>query len=138
MNYQLIHIFSDFQILVILNNMMHIVLENSKSKKVKENRYESSLFNVHAALPCLVSKRDRLRLASLHRYLIRTFSIKKQENVGLVRDLNPGPLAPKARIIPLDQRATSTTPAIHVSSLLTLRKTNCFLEGCFSIFIYGY
>ena len=25
---------------------------------------------------------------------------------GLVRDLNPGPLAPKARIIPLDQRAT--------------------------------
>ena len=25
--------------------------------------------------------------------------------IGLVRDLNPGPLAPKARIIPLDQRA---------------------------------
>ena len=25
--------------------------------------------------------------------------------VGLVRDSNPGPLAPKARIIPLDQRA---------------------------------
>ena len=25
---------------------------------------------------------------------------------GLVRDLNPGPLAPKARIIPLDQRAS--------------------------------
>ena len=30
-----------------------------------------------------------------------SFTIK----VGLVRDLNPGPLAPKARIIPLDQRA---------------------------------
>ena len=28
---------------------------------------------------------------------------------GLVRDLNPGPLAPKARIIPLDQRATLLT-----------------------------
>ncbi|CAM4558034.1 unnamed protein product [Leuciscus chuanchicus] len=27
------------------------------------------------------------------------------ETAGLVRDLNPGPLAPKARIIPLDQRA---------------------------------
>ena len=27
---------------------------------------------------------------------------------GLVRDLNPGPLAPKARIIPLDQRALLT------------------------------
>ena len=25
--------------------------------------------------------------------------------IGLVRDLNPGPLAPEARIIPLDQRA---------------------------------
>ena len=32
--------------------------------------------------------------------------IKNNYNVGLVRDLNPGPLAPKARIIPLDQRAT--------------------------------
>ena len=26
-------------------------------------------------------------------------------HIGLVRDLNPGPLAPEARIIPLDQRA---------------------------------
>ena len=30
---------------------------------------------------------------------------KKKRKIGLVRDLNPGPLAPKARIIPLDQRA---------------------------------
>ena len=28
------------------------------------------------------------------------------KNTGLVRDLNPGPLAPKARIIPLDKRAS--------------------------------
>ena len=28
------------------------------------------------------------------------------KNVGLVRDLNPGPGAPEAPIIPLDQRAT--------------------------------
>ena len=28
-----------------------------------------------------------------------------EKHHGLVRDLNPGPLAPKARIIPLDQRA---------------------------------
>ena len=27
------------------------------------------------------------------------------QNNGLVRELNPGPLAPKARIMPLDQRA---------------------------------
>ena len=26
--------------------------------------------------------------------------------IGLVRESNPGPLAPEARIIPLDQRAT--------------------------------
>lgn len=30
---------------------------------------------------------------------------KPERRDGLVRDLNPGPLAPKARIIPLDQRA---------------------------------
>ena len=30
---------------------------------------------------------------------------EQTEKEGLVRDLNPGPLAPKARIIPLDQRA---------------------------------
>ena len=28
------------------------------------------------------------------------------KTLGLVRDLNPGPLTPKARIIPLDQQAT--------------------------------
>ena len=33
-------------------------------------------------------------------------SVFSQKSFGLVRDLNPGPLAPKARIIPLDQRAT--------------------------------
>ena len=32
-------------------------------------------------------------------------SNKKIKKGGPVRDLNPGPLAPKARIIPLDQLA---------------------------------
>ena len=32
---------------------------------------------------------------------------KKKKDNGLVRDSNPGPLAPKARIMPLDQQATS-------------------------------
>ena len=31
-----------------------------------------------------------------------------KEKVGLVRDSNPGPLAPEARIIPLDQRANNS------------------------------
>ena len=30
---------------------------------------------------------------------------RAKKTCGLVRDLNPGPLAPKARIMPLDQRA---------------------------------
>ena len=34
--------------------------------------------------------------------------LRRKNVYGLVRDLNPGPLAPKARIIPLDQRATTT------------------------------
>ena len=32
---------------------------------------------------------------------------KLRKNTGLDRDLNPGPLTPKARIIPLDHQATS-------------------------------
>ena len=36
-------------------------------------------------------------------YIYASTLIEKHH--GLVRDLNPGPLAPKARIIPLDQRA---------------------------------
>ena len=32
--------------------------------------------------------------------------LEQKKDVGLVRELNPGPLAPEARIIPLDQRAT--------------------------------
>ena len=40
---------------------------------------------------------------------------------GLVRELNPGPLTPEARIIPLDQRACSAENG-----------------GMFEIFIYKY
>ena len=44
--------------------------------------------------------------------------------MGPVRDLNPGPLAPKARIIPLDQLATSDMPhylfTLHRDELLFL------------------
>ena len=34
------------------------------------------------------------------------YLVGKKLYMGLVRELNPGPLAPEARIIPLDQRAT--------------------------------
>ncbi len=43
-----------------------------------------------------------------------------KEKFGLVRDLNPGPLAPEARIIPLDQRAARYTENISLHELLTL------------------
>ena len=33
---------------------------------------------------------------------------KNKKKTGLVRDSNPGPLAPEARIIPLDQQATTS------------------------------
>ncbi len=36
------------------------------------------------------------------------WSINNQSKEGLVRELNPGPLAPEARIIPLDQTAIET------------------------------
>ena len=35
------------------------------------------------------------------------------KSAGLVRDLNPGPLAPKARIIPLDQRASAASCSLQ-------------------------
>ena len=49
---------------------------------------------------------DMLRVDSallgIHSYCFQDIA----KTMGLVRDSNPGPLAPKARIIPLDQRAT--------------------------------
>ena len=36
---------------------------------------------------------------------IKSAGVSKIVFKGLVRELNPGPLAPEARIIPLDQRA---------------------------------
>ncbi|KAL1265248.1 hypothetical protein QQF64_003275 [Cirrhinus molitorella] len=44
--------------------------------------------------------------------LIRGKSYRTKPDHGLVRDLNPGPLAPKARIIPLDQRARTLCPPL--------------------------
>lgn len=40
-------------------------------------------------------------------------SKERSSKIGLVRDLNPGPLAPKARIIPLDQRAAVLSGSLH-------------------------
>ena len=44
--------------------------------------------------------------------------ITSLKGAGLVRDLNQGPLAPKARIIPLDQQATCNMT--HMVSIKTV------------------
>ncbi len=55
---------------------------------------------------------------------------------GLVRDLNPGPLAPKARIIPLDQRATglfsteADVPRISLCSMLQSLRHSALCGKC--------
>ena len=54
-------------------------------------------------------KGEMYSMWSAERSFVRRSAMRRgasQKHVGLVRDLNPGPLAPKARIIPLDQRAT--------------------------------
>ena len=61
---------------------------------------------------------------------------------GLVRDLNPGPLAPKARIIPLDQRATYKMVSKHINLtvlvsswsdlIYALKHSLCCHPNCFT------
>jgi hypothetical protein len=43
----------------------------------------------------------------------------QKKTIGLFRELNPGPLAPEARIIPLDQTADTTE---YTLSIWQLRK----------------
>ena len=53
------------------------------------------------------------------------------KGTGLVRDSNPGPLAPKARIIPLDQRAMfeMAVGLIRVDLCQTDVNLACIQEG---------
>ena len=48
---------------------------------------------------------DQVIFWGAHEVNFKHCNNKIKGRVGLVRDLNPGPLAPEARIIPLDQRA---------------------------------
>ena len=54
----------------------------------------------------------------------QTSVLRFKKRDGLVRDLNPGPLAPKARIIPLDQRAT-TSLVLRSPVLLQVTPVKC-------------
>ena len=61
---------------------------------------------------CSMSRPHAMTLMTsvcVHFYVLNGLPhVVDDEKSGLVRDLNPGPLAPKARIIPLDQQATLT------------------------------
>ncbi|GFQ98563.1 hypothetical protein TNCT_594571 [Trichonephila clavata] len=57
---------------------------------------------------------------------INTKILEKKEHLGLGRDLNPGPLAPKARIIPLDHRATVHKKDPRVQQVLRDKRNNKF------------
>ena len=65
----------------------------------------NALFKGFQQMSWLISRKIARILEQYAQHLTRHW--------GLVRDLNPGPLAPKARIIPLDQRATN--PVIDMS-----------------------
>ena len=53
----------------------------------------------------------------------------KRSAKGLIRDLNPGPLAPKARIIPLDQRALDKNKIVLLSAAITMRISIVLVHG---------
>ena len=76
----------------------------------------SSTYNV----PCSEGPRLPIDWQSFHK---DTHGCARQNPIGLVRDLNPGPLAPEARIIPLDQRAISG-PIVRLDE-----ENACNLEG---------
>ena len=67
------------------------------------------IFNSHLSAVILEGSlaifRSRPKEISMQHHMKYIESHSK--HIGLVRELNPGPLAPEARIIPLDQRATS-------------------------------
>ena len=65
-------------------------------------------------------------------------SSEEEKRTGLVRDLNPGPLAPEARIIPLDQRAgtshrqnivSATTSELHFPTLVLRNGSSCNIRS---------
>ena len=54
----------------------------------------------------------------------------KHTRQGLLRELNPGPLAPEARIMPLDQAASWKRAALSSHQFLLLWFRSCFQIGC--------
>ena len=54
----------------------------------------------------------------------RITKVKQKENFrGPVRESNPGPLAPKARIMPLDQQASSKKSSENLTTITFIIET---------------
>ena len=49
---------------------------------------------------------------------------EKEKEMGPVRESNPGPLAPKARIMPLDQQASHAKIGVNLITYLSLSLSN--------------
>ena len=62
---------------------------------------------------CFYRKLDNIK--NCLSYLTYSSYLVCRKNMGLVRDLNPGPRAPEARIIPLDQRADIALKPRHTN-----------------------
>lgn len=84
---------------------MHLISCNARNKKSHFKQIEK-IFMIKTERFSIqkVANSGCKSLALLCCFLNKESKIK---NRGLVRELNPGPLTPEARIIPLDQRADS-------------------------------
>ena len=90
-----------------MNNAKQALL-NGILFNVIDKGFDRLKSEVSFARPCVVAATTQVRILVTALFFSPIPSKKRdfqEENSGLVRDLNPGPLAPKARIIPLDQRA---------------------------------
>jgi hypothetical protein len=62
-------------------------------------------------------------------YVLYDDAVSKK-TIGLVRELNPGPIAPESRIIPLDQTADTTKSKLSIWQLLEKRgRRACGIRG---------
>ena len=84
----------------------------SSLKKIKKKTLEEQVFG-----------RDYnvIHITSFCELLGKESEKKWEKNIGPVRDLNPGPRAPEARIIPLDQLADTLSAILgHILETTTV------------------
>ena len=73
---------------------------------------ERFVWKVTSLYPCRINQEKQQNMNNNTSHMLSVTVTKK----GLVRELNPGPLAPKVRIIPLDQQAIHSKPNVNLPS----------------------